>query len=59
MKNTTLFKIFIFWPKIQLWLTEKIVDFLGEKTRENVVIFDFLAVDNLKFHEKNCQKKFG
>ena len=27
----TLFEIFIFCPKIQLWFPEKIVDFLGEK----------------------------
>ena len=27
----TLFQIFIFCPKIQLWFPEKVVDFLGEK----------------------------
>ncbi len=27
----TLFEIFIFCPKIQLWFPVKIVDFLGEK----------------------------
>ena len=27
----TLFEIFIFCPKIQLWFSEKIVDVLGEK----------------------------
>ena len=32
----TLFEIFIFCPKIQLWFPEKIVDFFGWKTRENV-----------------------
>mgnify|MGYP006888583999 CR=1 FL=1 len=37
----TLFEIFIFF----VW-----------KTRENVAVLDFLAVDNW-FHEKNCQKK--
>ena len=28
--QTTLFEIFIFCPKIQLWFHVKIVDFLGE-----------------------------
>ena len=41
----------------------KVVDFfLGGKTRENVVVFDFLAVGNFdftRFHEKNCQKNLG
>ena len=55
----TLFEIFIFCPKIQLWLPEKIVDFLGWKTRENVVVLDFLAVDNFDFTRKIVKKKFG
>ena len=33
----TLFEIFIFCPKIQPWFPEKMFDFLGWKTRENVV----------------------
>ena len=42
-----------FCPKIQLWFPEKIVDFLGGwKTREIVVVFDFLAVDSLDFTRK-------
>ena len=32
----TLFEIFIFCPKNQLWFPGKIVDFFGWKTRENV-----------------------
>ena len=45
----TLFEIFIFCPKIQLWFPEKIVDFSWWRTRENVVVLDFLAVDNFFF----------
>ena len=55
----TLFEIFIFRPKIQLWFPGKIVDdFLGWKTRENVVVLGFLAVDNFDFTRKIVQKKF-
>ena len=54
----TLFEIFIFCPKIQLWFPEKIVDLFGWKTRENVVILDFLAVDNFDFTRKIVKKKF-
>ena len=50
----TLFEIFIFCPKIQLLFLVKIVDFLGE----NVVILDFLAVDNFDFTRK-LSKKIG
>ena len=47
----------MFCPKIQLWFPEKIVDFfLGEKTRQNVVVLDFLAVDNFDFTRKIVQK---
>ena len=54
----TLFEIFIFCPKIQLWFPEKIVDFFsGWKTRENVVVLDFVAVDNFDFTRK-LSKKF-
>ena len=55
--NYTLFEIFIFCPKIQLWFPEKIVDFLGWKTRENVVVLDFLAVDNFDLTRKIVKKK--
>ena len=46
---STLFQIFIFSPKTQLWHPEKIVEYFGWKTRENVVVLDFLAVDNFDF----------
>ena len=55
----TLFEIFIFCPKIQLWFPEKIVDFFRWKTRENVVVLDFLAVDNFDFTRKIVKKNLG
>ena len=55
----TLFKIFIFCPKIQLRLPEKIVDFSWWKTRENVVVLDFLAVDNFDFTRQIVKKIWG
>ena len=33
--------------------------FLGEKTRENVVVLDFLAVDNFDFTRKIVKKFLG
>ena len=43
-----------------LWFHEKIVDFFGgRKTRENVVVLDFLAVDNFDFTRKNVKKILG
>ena len=59
MKNTTLFKIFIFWPKIQLWFPDKWSIFIGWKTREDVVVLDFLAVDNFNFTRKIVKKILG
>ena len=55
----TLFEIFIFCPKIQLWFPEKIVHFFGWKTRENVLVLDFLAVDNFDFTRKIVKKILG
>ena len=56
----TLFEIFIFCSKIQLWFPEKIVDFFYVwKTRENVVVLNFLAVDNFDFTRKIVKKNFG
>ena len=55
----TLFEIFIFCPKIHLWFPEKIVDFLGGKICDNVVVLDFLADDNFDFTRKIVKKKFG
>ena len=56
LAKNTLFEIFIFCPKIQLWFPEEIVDFFGWRTRENVVVLDFLAVDNLDFTRKIVKK---
>ena len=49
-----------FCPKIQLGFPEKIVDFFGQKTRENVVVLDFLflPVDNFILTRK-LSKKIG
>ena len=58
----TLLEIFIFCSKIQLWFPEKIVDFLGWKTRENVVVldnFDFTRKIVKKVWEKNLWKCWG
>ena len=52
-------EIFIFCQKIQLWFPEKIVKFLGWKARENVVVLDFLAVDNFDFTRKIVKKILG
>ena len=54
--SATLFEIFIFCPKIQLWFPEKMVDFWEWKTRENVVVVDFLAVDNFDITRKIAKK---
>ena len=54
----TLFEIFIFCPKFQLWFPEKIVDFFGWKTRENVVVLDCLAVGNFDFTRKIVKIEF-
>ena len=60
VKNETFLSYFplcskssLFVQKIQLWFPEKIVDFLGWKTRENVLVLDLLAVDNFDFTRKN------
>ena len=59
VSHVTLFEIFIFCPKIQLWFPEKIVDISGWKTRENVVVLDILTVDNFDFTRKLSKKTFG
>ena len=59
VSQTTLFEIFIFCPKIQLWFPEKTVDFFGWKTRETVVVLNFLAVDNFDFTRKIVKKNLG
>ena len=55
----TMFEIFMFCPKIQHWFPEKIVDFFGWKTRENVVVLDILPFDNFDFTRKIVKKFFG
>ena len=56
----TLFEIFIFCPKIQLWFPEIIVDFFfGVKNSWKCFGFGLFSCWQLWFHEKNCQKKFG
>ena len=52
LADYTLFEIFNFCTKIQLLFLEQIVDFFGWKTRENVVVLDFWAVDNFDFTRK-------
>ena len=37
----------------------KLSIFLGEKARENVVVLDFLAVDNFDFTRKIVKKNLG
>ena len=54
-----LFEIFIFCPKMNFDFPRKLSIFLGWKTRENVVILDFLAVDNFDFTRKIVKKKIG
>ena len=53
----TLFEIFIFCPKIQLWFPDSRF-YLGEKLVNNVMILYFLAVDNFDFTRKIVKKKF-
>ena len=55
----TLFEIFIFCPKIQLWFPEKIVEFvLGENSRK-CCGNGLFSCWQLWFHEKNCPKNLG
>ena len=48
-----------FVQKIQLWFSEKIVDFLGVKNSWKCCGFELLSYWQLCFHEKNCQKNVG
>ena len=57
--SDTLFDIFIFCPKIQLWFREKSVDFFGGKPRENVMVLDLLAVDKFDSTRKIIKKILG
>ena len=51
----TLFEIFIFCPKIQLWFPEKNCRIVLVKTREIAAVLEFLAVDNFDFTRKNVK----
>ena len=55
----TLFEIFIFVQKFHFDFPRKLSIFLGWKTRENVVVLDFLAVDNFDFTRKIAKKNLG
>ena len=55
----TLFEIFIFCPKIQLWFPDKIVDFFGVKNSWKCCGFELFSCWQLWLHEKICQKKIG
>ena len=55
----TLFEIFIFCPIIQLWLSEKIVDFFWVKSSWKCCGFGLFSCWQLWFHEKNCQKNLS
>ena len=63
-KNENHFEVFpahcskssFFVQKINFDFPEKIVNFFGRKTRENIVVWDFLAVDNFDFTRKIVKK---
>ena len=65
MKNSkfflinTLFEIFIFVQKFNFDFPRKLSVFIGWKTGENVVVLDFLAVDNFDFTRKIVKKIWG
>ena len=52
----TLFEIFIFCPKIQLWFPDNIVDFFGVKNSWKCCGFGLFCCWQLWFHEKNLDK---
>ena len=57
---STLIEIFIYCPKVHFWFPKKISKFFFEwKTRENVVVLDFLAVDNFDFTRNFVKKNLG
>ena len=55
-KSTHCSKSSVFVQKFNFWFPEKIVDFFLWKTRENVVVLDFLAVDKFDFTRKIVKK---
>ena len=48
-----------FVQKLNFDFPRKLSIFLGGKTRENVVVLDFFAVDNFDFSRKNVKKNLG
>ena len=55
----TLFEIFIFCPKIQLWFSRENCRFFWVKNSWKCGSFGLFSCWQLWFHDKNCQKKFG
>ena len=55
----TLFEIFIFCPKIQLWFPEKNCRIVLGESSWKCCGFGLFSCWQLWFHEKNCQKIFG
>ena len=58
MHLSTLFEIFNFCPKIQLWFTDKIIHFWGVKNSWKYCGFGLFRCWQLWFHEKYYQKIF-
>ena len=52
-------KIAFFVQKFNFDFPRKLSIFFGRKTRENVVVLDFLAVDNFDFTRKIVKKNLG
>ena len=55
----TLFEIFIFCPKIQLWFPEKNCRIVLGENSWKCCGFGLLSCWQLWFHEKNCKKNLG
>ena len=53
------FEIFIFCPKNSTLISRENYRFFRVKTRENVVVFDFIAFDNSDFTRKIVKKNLG
>ena len=54
-----MFTLFVFVQKFNLDFPRKLSIFLGLKTRENVVVLDFLAIDNFDFTRKIVKKNLS
>ena len=55
--SSKLFELFIFCPKIQLWISRENCRFFGTKNSWKCCGIGLLSCWQLWFHEKNCQKK--